>query len=133
MSIESFAEQHRLKLTRDACGDLIIAGRLGESNIYEYSDTKLGAMFITDGKKPPRTGLFNKFKTACLGVGMKLAQLGDAEGAFIFDAANPSQAKVAIKGIRARVKRQMTPEQLSRLANVGFKARNPTVELSVSA
>lgn len=128
MTITDFAIQHRLKITRDACGDSIIVGRIGESNIYEYSDTRLGVMFITDGKKPPRTGLFNKFKIACLGVGMKLAQLGDAEGAFIFDPANQRQANVAIKGIRARVKRQTTPEQLSRLANVGFKAQEATVE-----
>jgi hypothetical protein len=137
MKLEDFAKQHRLRVTKDACGDAVIAGRMYESNIYEWSldGSKFGVMFITDGKKAPRTGLFKRFKVACLAVGMKPIEIGDAEGAFIFDSMNKEQAKVAIKGIRARVRRQLTPEQHSRLANVGFKARNaqnlafsPTVE-----
>ena len=135
MLIEDFAKSHRLKVTKDECGDSIIAGRIYQSNIYPYSnDGKVfGVIFVTDGKKPPRTGLFNRFKTACLEAGMVIAQSGDAEGAFTFDPANQRQAKVAIKGIRARVKRQMTPESLARLAKVGFLRRKPTVGASVSA
>jgi hypothetical protein len=132
MKLEYFAKQYRLKVTKDVCGDSVIMGRIGDSNVYEYSDGQLGVMFIS---AKTRTGLFNRFKAVCLTVGMKPIQMGDAEGAFMFDPTNKEQAKVAIKGIRARVRRQLTPEQRSRLANVGFKARNaqnlassPTVE-----
>lgn len=134
MDITEFAMQHRLKVTKDDCGDPVIAGRIDESNIYEYSlDGTLGVMFITDGKKAPRTGLWNKFQAACLDAGMTPRQVGDAEGAFSFDPANAKQAKTAIKGIRARIKRVMTPEQLAKLAKVGFKARTATLDASVSA
>jgi len=132
MTITEFAAQHRLKVTKDDCGDPVIAGRIDESNIYEYGDNELGVMFIT-GNKPPRTGLFNKFRAACLAVGMTLRQVGDAEGAFSFDPTDPKQAKVAIRGIRARVKRQMTSESLARLATIGFRAPKPTVEALISA
>jgi hypothetical protein len=130
--IDTFAEQHRLKVTRDDCGDPVIAGRIYQSNIYEYSNSELGVMLVTDGKKPPRTQVWNKFKTACLGAGMVIRQQGDAEGAFSFNPANPEQAKVAIKGINAKIRRIMTPEQLATLAKVGFKARNATLNTSVS-
>lgn len=108
ISIYDFAARYRLKLAKDDCGDPIIASRIGSSNIYEYGDDALGVMFITDA---PRTALWNKFKSACLAAGMTLRQSGDAEGSFTFDPANREQVKLAIKGIRARAKRQVTPEQ----------------------
>src|SRR5581483_11233089 len=100
----------RLRVTRDECNDPIIAGRIFESNIYERDD-KLAVIFVTDGRKAPRTGLYNRFRAACLASGMTQVQSADGEGAFTFDPADPAQAKVAIKGIRVRVKRQMSPEQ----------------------
>jgi hypothetical protein len=132
MTITEFATKHRIKVTKDECDDPVIVGRMDHSNIYEYSDTELGVVFCTDGQKPPRTQIYNTFKAACLKAGMTLRQSGDAEGAFSFNPANPEQSKVAIKGIRARFKRKMTPEQLANLAKVGFKARNATLEASVS-
>jgi len=110
MNISEFATQYRLKLTKDECSDPVILGRIGSSNIYEYSNDALGVMFITPADKPPRTNLWNKFKARCLAAGMTLAQCGDAEGAYSFDPENSAQAKVAIAGIRARVKRRISPE-----------------------
>jgi hypothetical protein len=113
-AIKEFATRHRLKLTKDCSGEdieFVIAGRVGQSLIYEYSDTELGVAFMTDGRKPPRTGLYTTFKAACLSVGMTLRQSGDAEGSFSFDPEEDTQAKVAIKGIRAKVKRRTSPEQ----------------------
>jgi hypothetical protein len=114
MDIKAFATEHRLKLTKDGTAedaDLIIAGRVGQSVIYTISDTELGVAFMTDGKQAPRTGLFNTFKAACLEAGMTARQVGDAEGCFAFNPSNHKQAKVAIKGIRARVKKIVSPEQ----------------------
>src|SRR5438477_8548961 len=109
MMISEFAAVHRLRLAKDECGDPVIFGRIGSSNIYDYGDGELGVMFIADGA--PRTGLWNKFKTACLAAGMTLRQSGDAEGTFTFSPESKQQAKLAIKGIRARAKRQVSPEQ----------------------
>jgi len=131
--IEEFATRHRLKVARDECNDPVIAGRIFESNIYEHGDGRLGVMFVTDGRKPPRTGLYNRFRAACLGSGITQVQSGDGEGAFTFDPDDPAQAKVAIKGIRARVKRKVTPEQLARLATMRNLARKPPVEPRISS
>ena len=112
--IREFVRTYRLKLTKDGEGDnveLIIKGRVGDSLIYEYSATELGVAFITDGKKPPRTGLYNTFRGCCLAAGMTQRQSGDAEGVFTFDPKNAAQAKAAIQGIRARIRRQLSPEQ----------------------
>jgi len=131
VDIKTFATHHRLKVTRDGDGgdiEYVIPGRIGQSQIYQHSEELLGVLFMTDGKKPPRTGLFNTFRDACLAVGMTAHQTGDAEGSFLFEGKNSDQAKVAIRGIRARVKRQMSPEQAARLAAVGFKAKTSTVE-----
>lgn len=43
MKIEQFAKEHRLKITRDECGDAIICGRRG--HLY-FDDSLLCAMFI---------------------------------------------------------------------------------------
>jgi hypothetical protein len=123
MDIKKFAEQYRVKTSKDVYDDTVIVGRLDESNIYEYSDTKLGVMFCTDGNKPPRTQLWNTFKTNCLISGMTLVQEGDAEGAFSFDGGDKTQAKVAIKGIRARVKKQLKPELIAAMTARLAKSR----------
>jgi hypothetical protein len=113
MTIETFAKEYGLRLAKIGSGsdvEVVVEGRIGHSQIYQHSDTELGVILVTDGKKPPRTGLFNSFKAACLEVGMKCRQIGDAEGAFSFNPMNPKQAKVAIKGIRAKAKRRISPE-----------------------
>ena len=130
--IEEFAARHRLKVTRDECNDPVIAGRIYQSNIYER-DGRLGVMFVTDGRKSLRAGLYNRFRAACLASGMTQVQSGDGEGAFTFDPDDPAQAKVAIKGIRARVKRKVTPEQLARLATMRNLTRKPPVEPRISS
>ncbi len=124
MTLTTFAEQHRLKLMRDDCGDAVIRGKLG--HLYEYNSTELGLCFMP--ADDPRTRLWNNTNKACLAAGMTLRQNGDAEGCLSFDPASKEQAKLAIKAVVARPKRQLSPEQLARLASVGFKATRPTVQ-----
>ena len=135
MTISEFATQHRLKVTKDQCGDPVILGRIGSSNIYEYSDDALGVAFITPADKPPRTNLWHKFKTRCLAAGMTLVQCGGSEGAFSFDPENTAHAKLAITGIRARAKRRISPElsaakaaQLHAVRHARILARNTRQE-----
>lgn len=114
MNITQFAAEHRLKITKDGSGEdieLVIDGRIGQSRIYQHDADTLAVAFITDGKRAPRTGLFNNFAAACKEAGMTPTQIGDAEGVFTFDPNNHRQAKAAITGIRARAKRQISPEQ----------------------
>jgi hypothetical protein len=113
-AIQKFATENKLRVKKDGSGDdaeFVIEGRIGESTISQYGDAELCVAFITTGKLAPRTGLFNTFKEACLAAGMTLRQSGDAEGLFSFDPQDPKQARVAIRGIRAKAKRRMSPEQ----------------------
>jgi len=134
MTISEFATQYRLKVTKDRCSDPVILGRIGSSNIYEYSDDTLGLAFITPADEP-RRNLWNKFKARCLAAGMTLVQCGDAEGAFSFDPKNTVHAKLAIAGIRARAKRRISPElstakaaQLQAVRHARILARNTREE-----
>ena len=138
--IKAFATVHRLKTVREGEGEdieYVIPGRLGISSIYEWAPTELAVSFIPDGRKAPRTGLWNTFKAACISAGMIPRQIGDAEGTFSFSPINKTQAMVAIKGIKTRVKRQMSPEQAqagaARLARHRFEAKTPKQEASVSS
>jgi hypothetical protein len=138
--IVEFAAMHRLKSVREGEGEdieRVVLGRLGQSSIYEYSETELAVSFMTDGRKAPRTELWNKFHAACLSVGMTPRQVGDAEGSFSFNPSDKEQAKVAIRGIKAKVKRQLSPEQRARLVERGFKAHsnvnNGTEECVISS
>jgi len=132
MSLQKFAAEYRLKLTKDGSAEnieTVIDGRVGlGSRIYEHDSKTLGVLFMTDGRKPPRTGLFNTFRAACLEVGMTATQVGDDEGIFLFDPLNPKQARVAIKGIRAKAKKQISPEQRERLilAGAAYRANCPS-------
>ncbi len=92
-------------------------GRLGkDSNISDFSDTELAMCWLPDGKKTARSGLWKHTRAACFAAGMTLHQDGDAEGILVFDPANPGQAKLAIKNVKAKAKRQMTPERLAALS-----------------
>jgi len=106
MTLSDFATKYRLKLSIDSCGDPFIICQIDDCNISEFSArddaTKLAMCFITDSHLPPRSGLWNRIKGRCLAAGMKLHQAGDAEGIFVFDPADPVQARLAIKSVRAK-------------------------------
>jgi hypothetical protein len=122
--IETFALENRLHLTKDICGDPIVQGRLSrDANIGEFDDTHLTMSFVTDGKQAARTGLFNKVRNLCIAAGMKLHQGGDAEGIFVFDPCDRAQAVLAMRSIRARVKRRVSEVTKIRLSEVLVQAR----------
>lgn len=127
MTIREFAERYRLRLAKDADGEPVVGGR-PDTTSFERAESIFGVMFMTDGKKPPRTELFGKFKAVCLAAGMTPHQTGDAEGTFLFDPTDKAQATVAIKAAKARAKRRVSSEQAAagaaRLAAVRT-AQNP--------
>jgi hypothetical protein len=84
--------------------------------------------WLTDGKKTARTGMWNRIKAKCVAAGMMLHQDGDAEGILVFDPADPGQAKLAIKSVKAKAKRQMSPERLAALSATLTKARKACQE-----
>ena len=120
--IQKFAERHRLKVRRNKGDDTeVIAGKFG--HLYEYAKGLLGLCFMP-GRNTAH--LWESRKRACLVGGMTLLQNGDAEGCLSFDPTDAEQSKLAIKAVKARPKRQMTPEQLDRLATMRQKAFGPS-------
>ena len=125
MTLESFAEQYRAKIRRDETdGTDTILGRLGQ--IYEYGDDQLAVMFLPAGESSARKWAAVKRQAEV--VGMTLRQSGDDEGVFTFNPADPQQCQVALKIAGVKVRRQMSPERLGRLATFEFKAQPPALE-----
>jgi hypothetical protein len=122
-----------LTIASDSCGDPTIPGRLEkEPNISEFNDVRnadsLAMCWLTDGNKPARTGLWNRTKVRSLAAGMISHQDGDAEGILTFNPADPAQAKLAIRSVKAKAKRGMTPERRAALSEALVKARKACQE-----
>jgi len=121
--IEEFGRKYRGRVRRDRGDDtLTITGKRGD--IYEYSASELGVMFIPNVKspRPPKTRMWNKFKLEAVAAGMVLRQDGDAEGALSFDPSNETQCLLAIRIAGVRRKRQLSPEQIAKLVAAGQRA-----------
>lgn len=79
----------------------------------------LGVLFMPDPKNthPQRSHCkWSAVRDACVAVGMKLVQQGDAEGCLTFMPSNKAQVRQAIEAARIRTRRQASPAQLAVLA-----------------
>lgn len=126
-TIHAFAKQNRLRTCRETDRTTVIHGKAG-CQLYEYSDSELGLMILSDGKDT-RTRRWTGIRKKCLAAGMTLRQNAEDEGAFSFDPNNRQQSRLAIKVTGARPKRQISPERRAKLVAVGFQKRQcPTLE-----
>jgi hypothetical protein len=136
-SIKAFAEQHRLKVKTDSCGDSFIAGKtfcpdmvtvvkrriakgikrdLKEysSHIYDgFADGRLGLCLLYATKKR-----WNAAQKLMLAAGFIGRQFGDTEGCFTFDPENPAQVTLALSLARIKRKRIPSPSQAAVLARL---------------
>ena len=120
MNVSEFAARQRLKVQRED-SSVVINGKSGQ--LYEYSDTELGIMFITPATKAPRTHMWRKMSLVCVAAGMVLRQIGDAEGCLSFDPANPEQVKLAFKLAGAKRRRQLSGDHREKLLTAGRPTR----------
>jgi hypothetical protein len=132
MDIETFAAKNRLKTTLSDCGELVVEGRHGQ--IYEYSDTELGVLFMMRKTQEDPWGrwcpkIWGNIQRAGLAVGMTVRQNAASEGALSFDPMDKVQVKLAIKIAKVRAKKQISEEQKARLVATlrEFRAR-PSIE-----
>jgi hypothetical protein len=116
--LRKFAHKHRLKTSLDNCGELVVIGRQGQ--IYEYSDTLLGVMFVPNEPHPRRWGHFRRLARK---TGLRLVQEGDSEGAFVFDPDEPEHAKLAIRIAKVRKRRRNTEARREQLRGYLVTAR----------
>ena len=54
--IQAFAQDRRLKISKTDEGEKVIAGRRGESHIYQYSLTELAVAFVPNKWTPKTLG-----------------------------------------------------------------------------
>lgn len=135
MSIEEFAEMHRVRVRRDGCGDAIIPGkrfapsldadtkRLGKglrpeyaSHIYDNGDGRFGICLMFDSpkkwgnakRKAEAAGFI--IKLDCTSKGVRPFYDPYGEGLALFEPSDKKQARLALKLTGARVKREMAPE-----------------------
>src|ERR1700756_4000252 len=92
--ILTFAEQNRLRTCRETDGTTVIRGQRG-CHLYEYSDSELGLMILSDGKDT-RTRRWSGIRKKCLAAGMILRQNAEDEGALSFSPDDRQQSRLAI-------------------------------------
>jgi len=129
MDIQEFAENHSLKVKMDSCGETIIPGKPrnleraeDRRHIYENGDGRFGVSYVHAGPVAS-VGKYHNAQKRMLEAGFTQGQNGDAEGTFLFDPANETQAKIAIREIGARMRREASPERRIVLAANLVKAR----------
>jgi hypothetical protein len=99
----------------------VICGQAG-CHLYQYSDSELGLMMLSDGEDVhPRR--WSGIRKKCLAAGMILRQNAEDEGALSFNPNDRQQARLAIKVAGVRPKRQLSPEHRAELLVVGFQKR----------
>jgi|SRR5215469_3581789 len=125
--IHAFAEQNRLRTSREPDGTTVIRGQAG-CHLYQYDEREIGLLIFSEGQDAhPRR--WTAIRKKCLAAGMTLRQNGDDEGALSFDPNSRQQSRLAIKLAGARPKRQLSPEHRAKLLAVGFQKREkPTLQ-----
>jgi hypothetical protein len=109
----TFADRYRLRIKRDACGDLIAPGKLG--HLYEYGAGLAGLVLedTQNGQSIARSLLARRRKA--LAAGFRLHQAGDGEAILLFEMNNPAHEKLAITLVAAKRRRIPSPAQLETL------------------
>jgi hypothetical protein len=126
MTIQRFAEEHRLKVSQDECGDAIVRGRKG----HLYVDNGLVCAMWTSAPVMMRSRL------AKLGGRLWQGDISsDARGKGVQDASvrgiRPEAYKLAIQLVGAKPRRVMSPAQRAALEKARLASpliSTPTVQ-----
>jgi hypothetical protein len=112
-TIQQFADKYHVKVRRDSCGDIIIAGFQTAKDMPKQSEYR---NHIFDGFNDGRFGVSLMFlsrrrwtlvKRRLLSAGFTIKQDGDTEGTALFDPTNDRQAQFAMTICQIN-KRRMT-------------------------
>lgn len=125
-TIQSFAEQHRLRVRLDGIGERSIPGRDG--SLHDHGGGRL-AVYVRGSSPEPLTAGGRKRwayrPRACIEVGMQLTQDGDDEGVLVFDPSDREQVRVALRMARIpRRRRTAPPTAAQQAAREAFAARS---------
>ena len=116
MNIDQFAVTHHARVRKDECGEPIINGKLWKRqptpgrmyghHISENGDGRFGVMLMFDSARK-----WNNAKKILTASGFTIKQNADTEGTALFEPANKTQAKLAMKITGARIRGQLSPEK----------------------
>ncbi len=108
-TIQQFAERYRVKTRRDECGDTIIPGKTGHIADGFVAGLGICEMELTRKK-------WGNVRRKMEAAGFAVRQDADTEGVATFDPANKQQAKLALRLVRVKTRRQMASPSLAQLA-----------------
>jgi hypothetical protein len=106
-TLAGFAEQHRLRVKRDECGDLVIRGKFG--HLYELDAGRFGIVLEAPADNARSDKALRARKRRAIAAGFPLRQEGDFEGILLFDPGDPKQTGLAVRLIHAKKIRQAAP------------------------
>lgn len=143
LTLEDFAKRYDVKVRKDECGDVVIFGRMLKRQpiprftphrpaaeyryghqIYDYGDGRFGLLLMFDAptkwtnaqRKLTAAGFTIKQSGTSKGVPPKCDRFG--EGIALFDPANSTQSRLALKlaGVRFRRHLNLTAAQRAAIA-----------------
>jgi hypothetical protein len=122
-----FAERWRLRVQRQSDNELVVVGRFG--HIYKHGpEPNIFGLVLeapADSTRMDKTLLSRKRRA--LQAGFRVHLEGDVEAILLFDAGDPAQAKLAIKLVGARQKRQVKQSAAFLEVRKRFQFQRPTV------
>jgi hypothetical protein len=105
--LSKFSEHYRLRVRRDSCGESIVPGRFG--HLYEHDAGRFGIVFEAPANGASLNNTLRSRKRRAISAGFLLRQEGDSEAILLFDPADTTQARLAIRLIHAKKIRQAAP------------------------
>jgi hypothetical protein len=120
---KTFSEKYKVTSKRDDCGEVVINGSRG--HIYDgFDDDRLG-LFV--GCETVRK--YTSVRKVLEAAGFTPKQIGSTEGCFTFNSRDARQAKLALKTIGARRRREAKPPTAAQLeARAAFANRRRRVK-----
>jgi hypothetical protein len=116
-ALDAVAASYRLRITRDAYNERIIAATHG-SLITEYGDGRLSVLLMGTSAR----WWHNRWRRL-LAAGCRLEQDGDTEGSLSFDLANVTACALAIKFAGGKRRRVLSEAHRQVLVDHGSKTR----------
>ena len=124
-TLAGFAENYRIRVKRDDCGDPIIRGKLG--HLYEHDIDSFGIVLESPTEHGRLDNTLRARKRRAIAAGFLVHQEGDSEAILLFDPGDSKQARLAIQLIHTKKIRQAAPPtdaQLRVRALFSSKARS---------
>jgi hypothetical protein len=111
MDINDFAIKHSVKVKRDDCNDAVVIGRR-TAHIYDgFAEGRLGLFVSCDTVRR-----WNSTKRAMEAAGLVVKQSASTEGCFTFDPTDAKQARLALKTVGARTRREQRAPSAAQMA-----------------